>query len=97
MQKEVKELIWEPYEEQKRLWPQTGRHVSAHFDDDSVVVYQAYNKTIASYATEHHKFSDCPGYNEKRMTWIKPNFLWMMFRYPFHSSQGLPRLFTLTH
>jgi len=75
-----KKLIWERYEDQKRLWPQTGRHVVAQFDDESVVVYQAYNSAIAQYAVANKKFSGCSAFSETRMTWIKTNFLWMMFR-----------------
>lgn len=52
----------------------------AQFDDDSIVVYQAYNETIAAYAVQHQKFEGCPAFNTTRMTWVKTNFLWMMFR-----------------
>jgi hypothetical protein len=76
----AKDLIWEKYEEQKKEWPQVGRHVVAQFDEDSVVVYQAYTNVIGAYAVENKKFSGCSAFNEKRMTWIKTNFLWMMFR-----------------
>lgn len=50
------------------------------FDDDSIVVYQAYNETIAKYAVAHQKFEGCASFNPTRMTWVKTNFLWMMFR-----------------
>jgi hypothetical protein len=49
----------------------------AQFDDDSIVVYQAYNETIAAYAVQHQKFEGCPAFNTTRMTWVKTNFLWM--------------------
>jgi len=60
-------------------WPQSGRHVLAQYDDDSILVYQAYNPAIGHYAAEHKKFEGAPGWLT-RMTWIKTNFLWMMFR-----------------
>eukprot|EP00760_Papus_ankaliazontas_P024355 PhM_4_TR225/c0_g2_i1/m.100129 len=67
--------------QQKTLWPVAGRHIVAHFDETSVVVYQAYNATIAQKAATHQAFDiDNPSYNPTRMTWFKPNFLWMMYR-----------------
>lgn len=52
----------------------------AQFDDDSIVVYQAFRPEIAEYAVRNKRFEGCPLYNCGRMTWIKTNFLWMMFR-----------------
>lgn len=34
----------EKYSEAVKMWPEEGRHVLASFDDDAVVVYQAFNK-----------------------------------------------------
>src|SRR5262249_37231679 len=48
------------------------------FDDRTVIVYQAYHPVIARYAVEHGKFGE--GFNYSRMSWVKPNFLWMMYR-----------------
>lgn len=45
-----------------------------------MIVYQAYKKEIADYAVANKRFSGCPVFGEERMTWIKTNFLWMMFR-----------------
>jgi len=42
------------------------------------VVYQAFNESIGRYAVTHKKFGD--NYSFTRMSWIKTNFLWMMFR-----------------
>jgi len=57
-----------------------GRQISAHYTEDAVVVYQAFSTAIGNYAIEHQNFVDCPNYNVTRMTWIKTNFTWMMFR-----------------
>ena len=46
----------EPYLAQTARWPATGRHVLAHYDDDSVVVYQAYRPAIGRYAAKHGHF-----------------------------------------
>lgn len=66
------------YAELEASWPKVGRHILASFDDASVVVYQAYNDAIASFALKHQRFGG--PFSLSRMSWIKPNFLWMMFR-----------------
>ena len=66
------------YLEQNLLWPASGRHILAGFDEDSIVVYQAYNERIGHFAAEHGRFGADFSFN--RMSWIKPNFLWMMYR-----------------
>lgn len=71
-------LLAEPYAEQRPLWPKAGRHILAQFDDDTIVVYQAYNPAIGRYAIEHGRFGG--GFSFSRMSWVKPNFLWMMYR-----------------
>jgi hypothetical protein len=69
------------YTEQNKSWPQEGRHILGSFDmcEGSVIVYQAYNDAIADYAVENQTFGG-PSFSTTRMTWIKPNFLWMMYR-----------------
>lgn len=70
----------EKYLEQRRFhWPTTGRHILAQFDDELIIVYQAFCPEIADYAVQHGKFGG-PRYSVTRMTWIKTNFLWMMYR-----------------
>ena len=59
-------------------WPKSGRHILAQYDDETIVVYQAYRPSIGSFAAEHGYFGGEFSYS--RMSWIKPNFLWMMFR-----------------
>lgn len=51
-----KKWLTESYVEQNdRVWPTEGRHILAQYDDDSVVVYQAYCPTIAGYAVKHQQ------------------------------------------
>ncbi|MCF7785375.1 MAG: DUF4291 family protein [Prosthecobacter sp.] len=45
-----------PYAEQAPDWPQSGRHIMAQFDAESIIVYQAYRPSIARYAVEHQRF-----------------------------------------
>jgi len=68
-----------PYLEQLERWPTEGRHILAHHDEETIVVYQAYRPGIGNYAIKHGKLGG-PGLNPDRMSWIKPNFLWMMYR-----------------
>lgn len=75
-----------PYSEQVRQWPSSGRHILAQFDAETVVVYQAYRPEIGKFAVEQGKFGGEFSYN--RMSWIKPNFLWMMYRSDWGQSQG---------
>ncbi|MFI1062366.1 DUF4291 domain-containing protein [Streptomyces spororaveus] len=52
--------------------------VRARFDDATITVYQAYPARIAEPALEAGTFVD--PFKRARMTWIKPSFLWMMYR-----------------
>ena len=63
---------------QRERWPAQGRHILAAYDDDSVTVYQAYRESIGRHAVEHQRFGG--EWSFTRMSWIKPNFLWMMYR-----------------
>ena len=67
------------YSDSEKLLPQTGNCLSAYQFDDSIIVYQAYKPSIAKYASENNKFGGSD-FSLKRMTWIKPNYLWMMHR-----------------
>lgn len=79
-------LMTSAFCEQSKRWPQTGRHILAQFDDDSVVVYQAYRPSIGHFAAEHGYFGG--EFQLSRMSWIKPNFLWMMYRSGWGSKEG---------
>lgn len=53
--------------------------IRAVYDDYTITVYQAFNKYIAQTAVDNHTFVS-PPFKKERMTWIKPSFLWMMYR-----------------
>jgi len=72
------EIRWLPYKEVSAAWPRQGRHILATFSADEIVVYQAYRAEIADVAVARQRF-DQP-FSLQRMSWIKPNFLWMMYR-----------------
>ncbi|MEM1294429.1 MAG: DUF4291 family protein [Verrucomicrobiota bacterium] len=46
----------EPYHNQKVRWPNSGRHILAQFDDENIIVYQAYRPSIGLYAAENQVF-----------------------------------------
>jgi hypothetical protein len=79
-------LDLEPYPEQVNLWPKSGRHILAQFDESTVIVYQAYRPAIGRFAVEHGQFGG--EFSYARMSWIKPNFLWMMFRSGWGTKEG---------
>lgn len=83
-------MITEPYLLQLPHWPTAGRHILAHHDDASLIVYQAYRPAIADFAVKHQRFGGEFSYN--RMSWIKPNFLWMMFRAGWATKEGQERI-----
>lgn len=66
------------YKEQLLDWPQEGHHIMAQYDDEKIIVYQSYRKEIGEFAVKNQYFGGA--FSLERMTWIKPNFLWMMFR-----------------
>jgi Domain of unknown function (DUF4291) len=71
-------LETERWETQQPVWPQRGHHLLAHYDDTTIIVYQAYRSAIAEYAVRHGHFGG--EFSLNRMSWIKPGFLWMMHR-----------------
>jgi Domain of unknown function (DUF4291) len=79
-------LVMEPYPEQVKAWPKEGRHILAQYDDETVVVYQAYRPSIGLYAAKHGAFGGDFSYS--RMSWVKPNFLWMMYRSGWGTKEG---------
>ena len=76
-----------PYLEQLAHWPAEGQHVLAHADAQSIVVYQAYRPAIGEYAIRHGHLGG-PDFSYNRMSWIKPNFLWMMYRSGWGTKPG---------
>ncbi|WP_144394514.1 DUF4291 domain-containing protein [Pleionea sediminis] len=55
------------------------RQIRAVHDKDCIRVYQAYNNAIAESALAQGTHVS-PPFKMERMTWIKPSFLWMMYR-----------------
>ncbi len=84
----------ESYLAQKARWPASGRHILAQFDDETVVVYQAYRPGIGLPAAANGVFGE--GFSLSRMSWVKPNFLWMMYRSGWATKEGQEVVLAIT-
>jgi len=62
------------------------RQIRAEYNDQTITVYQAYRKEIAIPAIKNQTFA--PPFKITRMTWIKPSFLWMMYRSGWATKEG---------
>ena len=69
------------------------RNIYAVYDDKIIRVYQAYNNEIADEALKLGKVGS--KFSLTRMTWIKPSFLWMMYRSGWASKQGQERILAI--
>ena len=74
------------YKEQLQEWPQSGHHIMAQYDDEKIIVYQSYRPAIGNFAAQNQFFGG--PFSLERMTWIKPNFLWMMYRNGWGTKEG---------
>ncbi|RZT77947.1 uncharacterized protein DUF4291 [Micromonospora violae] len=62
------------------------RQIRAHYSADTITVYQAYSPQIAVPALAAGRF--VAPFKRDRMTWIKPSFLWMMYRCGWATKPG---------
>src|SRR5690348_9759495 len=67
-----------------------GREVRARYSAESITVYQAYSPEIAGPAVAAGRF--VAPFRRERMTWIKPSFLWMMYRCGWATKPGQERV-----
>jgi Domain of unknown function (DUF4291) len=70
------------------------REVRAAYTDTTITVYQAYPAEIASPALRAGRF--VPPFKRERMTWIKPSFLWMMYRCGWATKPGQERVLAVS-
>ncbi|MEM7226743.1 MAG: DUF4291 domain-containing protein [Pseudomonadota bacterium] len=70
------------------------RQIRAAFDAQSITVYQAYGNAIADTALAAQSF--VAPFKLSRMTWIKPSFLWMMYRSGWAEKPGQERVLAIT-
>ena len=79
-------LKLEKYRTQKEKWPETGHHILAQYDEEKIIVYHSYRPAIGNFAIQNQYFGG--PFSLERMTWIKPNFLWMMYRNGWGTKEG---------
>ena len=84
----------ERYQEHLKRLPETGQHILGHQSEDHIVVYQAYKKSIADFALANQILGG-NDFSYSRMSWIKPNFLWMMYRCGWAEKQNQERVLAL--
>jgi hypothetical protein len=71
--------------------PSFGNVILAQQTETQILVYQAFNHHIANFALENQRFGG-NHYSFSRMSWIKPNFLWMMYRCGWAEKQNQERV-----
>ncbi|HLP52716.1 MAG TPA: DUF4291 domain-containing protein [Chitinophagales bacterium] len=84
----------ELYEDSVERLPKTGQVILAAQSETSITVYQAYRPAIAKYAAQNQQFGG--EYSFSRMSWIKPNFLWMMYRSGWAVKEGQEHILAIT-
>ena len=84
----------ELYSYQTSVLPEQGQYIIADTTATSIFVYQAYKPAIAEYAARHRRFGG-PHFSFNRMTWIKPNFMWMMYRSGWAQKENQERILRL--
>ena len=92
--KKIKIMKTEKYIYQQTQIPQEGKYIIAQSDAETITVYQAFNNAIANYAVANQKFGGS-NYSMNRMTWVKPNFMWMMYRAGWATKQNQERILAL--
>ena len=85
----------EKYIEQKKRLPEDGNQVIGYIEQDTIILYQAFNSHIAQYAVANQKFGG-PHYSFNRMSWVKPGFLWMMYRAGWASKENQQHILAIT-
>jgi len=87
-------INFENYINQEELLPKTGKNIIGQHNKDSIIVYQAFNNQIADFAILNQTFGG-DSFSYSRMTWIKPNFLWMMYRAGWASKENQERILAI--
>lgn len=72
---------------------QDQKQIRAVFDERTIRVYQAYSPVIAEEAVRLGTFGE--HFSLTRMTWIKPSFLWMMYRCGWAQKEGQERVLAI--
>lgn len=84
----------ELYQKSLKRLPEAGQHILGHQSEDHIVVYQAYKNSIADFAVTNQILGG-NDFSYIRMSWIKPNFLWMMYRCGWAEKENQERVLAL--
>lgn len=87
-------LKMESYQTSLERLPKSGQQIIGHQSAEHIVVYQAYKPSIAAHAVMDQKLGG-PDFSYSRMSWIKPNFLWMMYRCGWASKENQERVLAI--
>jgi hypothetical protein len=79
-----------PFADKDRSVTIPQRQIRALYSTETVTVYQAFSDDIAEPALAGGRF--VPPFKRDRMTWIKPSFLWMMYRCGWAEKSGQERV-----
>ena len=69
------------------------KEIRALYNEKTIRIYQAYSKKIADEAIKLGTFG--PPFKMDRMIWIKPSFLWMMYRSGWAKKDGQERILAI--
>jgi Domain of unknown function (DUF4291) len=69
------------------------RIIRASYDNETITVYQAYCTQIAKAAVKAQTF--VTPFKKDRMTWIKPSYLWMMYRSGWATKENQERILAI--
>ncbi len=70
------------------------RQIRASYTKKTIRIYQAYSNRIADPTLQAGTFIS-PPFKIDRMTWIKPSFLWMMYRSGWATKMGQERILAI--
>jgi len=88
------DFVLETYPDYKIRIPQTGRHIIAYQTEEDIVLYQAYKPAISDYAVANQQLGGA-AFSYNRMSWVKPNFLWMMYRCGWAEKENQERVLAI--
>ncbi len=69
------------------------RRINAVYTDETIRIYQAFNARIADEAVKLGTFGN--SFKRERMTWIKPSFLWIMYRSGWAEKENQERILAI--
>ena len=67
--------------------------IRAVYDAKTIRIYQAFNNKIVDEAIKNGTFGS--NFKRNRMTWIKPSFLWMMYRSGWATKENQGRILAI--